>query len=104
LFNDQNANPLMVIPEKADAPKAMMPSGLAIFGGRMMAIYDAGLERERLATALADWQARGFVPPESARRFDRRLKRLARVVGISRDELLNEIKTDAEAIQAGDEN
>ena len=64
-----------------------------------MRTYDAGLEREWLAERLASWQARGCIESAAAERFNRRVRRLARVVGWSRDRVLAQAQSDAEQIR-----
>jgi hypothetical protein len=64
-----------------------------------MTNYDAGLEREWLAERLASWQARGFIESAVADQFNRRVRRLARVVGWSRDRVLAQAQSDAEQIR-----
>ncbi|MEX0715438.1 MAG: hypothetical protein WD066_02570 [Planctomycetaceae bacterium] len=62
--------------------------------------YDAGYERERLARELADWKASGFIDSRIAQRWDRRVKRLARVAKRPLAEMREDLERDAEAILA----
>lgn len=56
---------------------------------------DAGELRGFLAEDLAAIDAAGFVPPCVLERFERRLRRLVRLSGLSRSELLLELREDA---------
>ena len=68
-----------------------------------MRTYDARMEREWLAQALVDWENRRFIPSDAARRFDRRLRTLARVLGWSRVQVLEQARADAEQIRMNEE-
>jgi predicted NAD-dependent protein-ADP-ribosyltransferase YbiA (DUF1768 family) len=65
--------------------------------------YDAGTEREELATAMAAWLAAGFVEGWRAERIRRRIGRLARAIGRPRSEVSRELWDDARAIVAADD-
>jgi len=61
---------------------------------------DAGEQCEFLAEEFADWTEVGFWSTPRAATFRRRAKILARSVGISRFELMDALRADAEAILA----
>jgi len=65
--------------------------------------YDAGRQRETLARDLADWMAAGFWPSAKARRWWRRLRRLARATGQTEDAAYADLEADAAAIMAEEE-
>ena len=65
--------------------------------------YDALSEREDLATRLAAWKATGFVPSERAWRWHRRVRRLARITGLTVTQVMVDLNEDADAILADDE-
>jgi len=69
----------------------------------MTTIYDAGRQREALTQDLADWLMAGFWPSAKARRWWRRLRRLARATGQTQDAAYDDLWADAEAIMAEDE-
>lgn len=55
---------------------------------------DAGELRGLLAQDLAAIDAAGFVPSETMAAFERRLRRLSRMVGLPRAELLSALRED----------
>jgi len=61
---------------------------------------DAGEQREFLTQELADWIDAGFWSLPRSDRFHRRVKILARRVGMDRIALLDELRTDAESCGA----
>ena len=61
---------------------------------------DAGEQREFLAEQLADWIEAEFWPTPRADAFHRRAKILARSVGMTRVELMDVLRSDAEVIVA----
>jgi hypothetical protein len=61
---------------------------------------DAGEQREFLTQELADWIDAGFWSIPRSDRFHRRVKILARRVGMDRVALLDELRTDAESNDA----
>ncbi|MCK6466529.1 MAG: hypothetical protein L6Q93_17050 [Phycisphaerae bacterium] len=63
-------------------------------------IYDAGLERERLAKDMADWMAAKFIPFQRAQRIERRIRIQARVTGLSVEQIREDIRNDARAMLA----
>jgi predicted NAD-dependent protein-ADP-ribosyltransferase YbiA (DUF1768 family) len=65
--------------------------------------YDAGTEREELATAMAGWLAAGFVEGRRAERIRRRIGRLARAIGRPRSEVSRALWDDARAIVTADD-
>jgi len=69
----------------------------------MTTTCDAGRQREQLAQDLADWLMAGFWPSAKARRWWRRLRRLARATGQTQDAAYDDLWADAEAIMAEDE-
>lgn len=62
---------------------------------------DAGQLREHLASELHAWQQEGFRRPEAARQFYAKLKRLAKMIGKTVEEVHEELRQDAEMM--GDE-
>jgi len=63
--------------------------------------YDAGLERERCTTLLADWIEREFIPPADANVIMRKIKRLAKFIGEDYWETYLSIRRDAIATMKG---
>ncbi len=62
--------------------------------------HDAGRMREELAAELAEWREAGYWSPHRARRFHRRVRLLARLTGLSRDEVYADLQADADAMAA----
>jgi hypothetical protein len=60
-----------------------------------MKTYDAGREREWLATTLAAYRAMGFIDARMARRWEHRLRMLARALRRPVGEVRRTIYTDA---------
>ncbi len=65
----------------------------------MIDLNDAGLLREHLAQELAEWIESGFFSSTRAARWRRLTERLARMTGISRDEIVRDLREDAEALE-----
>ena len=65
----------------------------------MPCTYDALAEREQLARDLADWTAAGFWSSQRAWRWHRRVRRLARVCGLPHEEVLADLRQDAEQMR-----
>ena len=59
---------------------------------------DAGRLREDLAAELVLWRYEGLVPSHRAERFHRLVGRLARLTGLSRDDVYRDLCHDADAI------
>jgi hypothetical protein len=62
--------------------------------------YDAGDEREALAQELRSWRDGAYRTADWAALYDRRVTRLAQVVGKSRAEVLRAIWQDADLLSA----
>ena len=67
---------------------------------RSFLAMDAGQQREYLAEQLADWRDAQFWPLASAERFYRRAKVLARRIGGTLEEVMENLSADADAIEA----
>jgi hypothetical protein len=65
--------------------------------------YDALSEREDLATRLAAWKAAEFIPTDLASRWHRRMRRLARMTGLTVAQVMANLNEDADAILAADD-
>ena len=65
--------------------------------------YDAGTEREELTMALARWLVAGFIDGWRAERLRRRIGRLARTIGRPRQDVHDELWTEARAMLDADE-
>ena len=61
---------------------------------------DAGERREFLARELADWIEAGFWSDGRAQVFYRRVRILARSIGMALPEVMDELRADAEQIVA----
>ena len=61
---------------------------------------DAGLLREQLAAELATWREAKWFPSARALRWHRRVASLAKLVGASRERVLDDLRADAEIIAA----
>jgi hypothetical protein len=61
---------------------------------------DAGEQREFLTQALADWIDAGFWSLPRSNEFHRRVRILARRIGMGRVALLDELRADVDAIGA----
>lgn len=61
---------------------------------------DAGERREFLAAELAEWIEVGFWDFHRAEIFRRRVRRLARSIDAMHDEVMADLRADAEAILA----
>jgi len=65
---------------------------------------DAGQEREKLAQGLADWMVAGFISPQAADRFGRSVRRLAKQIDMTTEEVWRDLREDAQnIIDAGEE-
>jgi hypothetical protein len=64
--------------------------------------HDALSEREDLATRLAAWKTARFIPSERAWRWHCRVRRLARMTGMTIAQVLADLNEDADAILADD--
>jgi len=61
----------------------------------MTTTYDAGDEREALARELAAWNATGWMESQRAWRWHRRVRILARVIGMPVDQVVGNLRQDA---------
>ena len=61
---------------------------------------DAGTLREQLALELDEWTAAGFWPSHRAVRWHRRLRGLARALGITPMAVLDDLRSDLAALDA----
>jgi DNA-binding Lrp family transcriptional regulator len=66
----------------------------------MIPKLDDGQARERLARDLHEWINQEFKSPDFARGFWRRVRSLAKQLGVSPEQVYRDIKQDAEAMQS----
>lgn len=64
--------------------------------------YDAGHERQKLAELLANWDAIGFIDPQRSRSTHRRVKTLAKRIGLTPEQTYEQLRKDAARHTASD--